>query len=82
VQRTCISLCRTNSHTTLDALHALAEDALKTNLRDLGFDMSGNAMEVLLPHHLSHYVGLDVHDTPGYSRKEFLREGHCVTVEP
>ncbi|MCJ1243557.1 hypothetical protein MMC30_000754 [Trapelia coarctata] len=82
VQRTCISLCRASAHTTLDALHALAEGALKTSLRDLGFDISGNAMEVLLPHHLSHYVGLDVHDTPGYSRKEVLREGHCVTVEP
>ncbi len=44
--------------------------------------MSGNAMEVLFPHHLSHYIGLDVHDTPGMSRKLPLVEGMCVTVEP
>ncbi|MCJ1282413.1 hypothetical protein MMC26_001736 [Xylographa opegraphella] len=82
VQRTCVSLCRASANMTLDNLHAIAERALKVSLADLGFDISGNAMEVLFPHHLSHYIGLDVHDTPGYSRKEILKPGHCVTVEP
>ncbi|MCJ1291285.1 hypothetical protein MMC34_002828 [Xylographa carneopallida] len=82
VQRTCVSLCRASANMTLDKLHEIAERALKVGLADLGFDMSGNAMEVLFPHHLSHYIGLDVHDTPGYSRKEILKPGHCVTVEP
>jgi intermediate cleaving peptidase 55 len=44
--------------------------------------MSRNAIEELFPHHLSHYVGLDVHDTPGYGRGRVLEEGMCVTVEP
>ncbi|MCJ1478419.1 hypothetical protein MMC13_007099 [Lambiella insularis] len=82
VQRTCVSLCRASANTTLDKLHEIAERALKSSLTDLGFDMSGNSMEILFPHHLSHYIGLDVHDTPGYSRKEILKPGHCVTVEP
>ncbi|MCJ1380120.1 hypothetical protein MMC17_003223 [Xylographa soralifera] len=82
VQRTCVSLCRASANMTLDKLHEIAERALKVSLADLGFDMSGNAMEILFPHHLSHYIGLDVHDTPGYSRKEILKPGHCVTVEP
>ena len=40
------------------------------------------ALETLFPHHLGHYIGLDVHDTPGYSRKQVLRAGQCVTIEP
>lgn len=44
--------------------------------------MSGKAIETLFPHHLGHYIGLDVHDTPGYSRKEALRAGQCITIEP
>ena len=82
VQRTCVALCRASAHLSLDKLHEIAERALKVSLADIGLDMSGNAMEILFPHHLSHYIGLDVHDTPGYSRKEILRAGHCVTVEP
>ena len=39
-------------------------------------------METLFPHHVGHYIGLDVHDTPGQSRSASLREGQCVTVEP
>ncbi|KAL8963850.1 MAG: hypothetical protein Q9183_004905, partial [Haloplaca sp. 2 TL-2023] len=68
-QRTCISLCRASSCNSLDKLHQIAENTLRDSLKDLGFDMSGNALETLFPHHLGHYIGLDVHDTPGQSRK-------------
>ncbi|TGO82251.1 hypothetical protein BPOR_0879g00010 [Botrytis porri] len=44
--------------------------------------MSGSAIDTLFPHHVGHYIGLDVHDTPGYSRSNLLREGHCITIEP
>ncbi|EJT80123.1 xaa-Pro dipeptidase [Gaeumannomyces tritici R3-111a-1] len=89
VQRTCVSLCRASAATSLDRLHAVAERALADQLRDLGFDLpagpagsSDRGMSALFPHHLSHYVGLDVHDVPGYSRGVQLQAGHCVTVEP
>ena len=39
-------------------------------------------MGILFPHHLGHYVGLDVHDCPGYLRSNGLKAGQCVTVEP
>lgn len=81
-QRTCISLCRANASNSLDKIHQVAEETLKDSLSRLGFDMSGNALETLFPHHLGHYIGLDVHDTPGQSRKAPLRAGQCVTVEP
>ncbi|KAL9135589.1 MAG: hypothetical protein Q9175_003221 [Cornicularia normoerica] len=81
-QRQCISLCRANANVSLDGLHNVAETALKDQLTQLGFDMSGNALEALIPHHLGHYIGLDVHDTPGQSRKTKLQPRQCVTIEP
>lgn len=34
------------------------------------------------PHHVSHYLGLDVHDSPSVPRNIPLRPGMCFTVEP
>lgn len=34
------------------------------------------------PHHVSHYLGMDVHDTPLISRKIPLQPGMVCTVEP
>ncbi|KAE8166442.1 peptidase M24, structural domain-containing protein [Aspergillus tamarii] len=82
VQRTCVSLCRESANVSLDKLHTIAENGLRDQLQQLGFDVSGNAMGVLFPHHLGHYVGLDVHDCPGYSRGYNLKAGQCITVEP
>ncbi|MCJ1451388.1 hypothetical protein MMC28_001724 [Mycoblastus sanguinarius] len=81
-QRHCISLCRANASVSLDELHNIAETDLKDQLSQLGFDMSGKALESLFPHHLGHYIGLEVHDTPGQSRRTPLRARQCVTVEP
>jgi intermediate cleaving peptidase 55 len=39
-------------------------------------------MGILFPHHLGHYIGLDVHDCPGYSRGYSLKAGQCITIEP
>lgn len=40
------------------------------------------ALQALFPHHLGHYIGLDVHDTPEQSRKTKLQPRQCVTIEP
>ena len=82
VQRTLISLCRGSANLSMDRLHTIAEEYLSRELTQIGFDMSGKAIEKLFPHHLSHYIGMDVHDTVGYSRKAVLQEGHCITIEP
>ena len=34
------------------------------------------------PHHVSHYLGMDVHDTPMMSRAMLLLPGMVCTVEP
>lgn len=82
VQRTGVALCRASANLTLDEIHRITERELKEQLALLGFDVSGDAMGILFPHHVGHYVGLDVHDVPGYGRDVKLRAGHCVTVEP
>ncbi|KAH7040960.1 peptidase M24, structural domain-containing protein [Microdochium trichocladiopsis] len=81
-QRASVSLCRASANMTLDKIHHITDTALRDQLQALGFQLKGNEMSVLFPHHVGHYIGLDVHDTPGYSRGEVLREGHCVTIEP
>ncbi|KAI0408335.1 peptidase M24, structural domain-containing protein [Xylaria palmicola] len=81
-QRSSVSLCRASANLTLDQLHAVTERALRQELTQLGFDLSGNAMNLLFPHHVGHYIGLDVHDVPGYPRNVALKEGHCITIEP
>ncbi|EKG11849.1 hypothetical protein MPH_11345 [Macrophomina phaseolina MS6] len=82
VQRSCVSLCREDARLSLDKLHNIACEGLKDGLKQLGFNMSGNALETLFPHHLGHYIGLDVHDSPGFPRNRNLQTGQCVTVEP
>ena len=47
-QRHCISLCRANANVSLDELHKIAEISLNDQLKQLGFDMSGN-VRILRP---------------------------------
>ncbi|CAK4031227.1 Intermediate cleaving peptidase 55 [Lecanosticta acicola] len=82
VQKSCVSLCREDADVTLDKIHAICENGLRHGLRSLGFDVKGNAMDVLFPHHVGHHIGLDVHDAPGYPRTDRLRKNHCITIEP
>ncbi|KAH9884069.1 aminopeptidase-like protein [Xylariomycetidae sp. FL2044] len=85
-QRSSVSLCRASADVTLDKLHTITEAALRDQLTQLGFDLGGRggaaALNTLFPHHVGHYIGLDVHDVPGYPRNVPLRAGHCITIEP
>lgn len=82
VQRTGVALCRESANMSLDDIHGITARGLVDQLKGLGFDVSMSNIDQLFPHHVGHYIGLDVHDCPGYSRREPLRRGHCVTIEP
>ncbi|KAF2744605.1 metallopeptidase [Sporormia fimetaria CBS 119925] len=82
VQRHCVALCHASSGLSLQNLHKITQEQLQDGLKSLGFDTSGDAMDILFPHHVGHYIGLDVHDSPGLSRDRRFEKGMCVTVEP
>lgn len=82
VQRTSVSLCRASANLSLDDIHNITTRGLVDQLKLIGFDVNMSSIGQLFPHHVGHYIGLDVHDVPGYSRRERLRRGHCVTIEP
>ncbi|KAI9151870.1 xaa-pro dipeptidase app [Paramyrothecium foliicola] len=82
VQRTSVSLCRESANMSLEDIHRITVRSLVDQLSDLGFNVSMSNIDQLFPHHVGHYIGLDVHDCPGYSRREKLKSGHCVTIEP
>ncbi|KAG6001582.1 hypothetical protein E4U43_001293 [Claviceps pusilla] len=82
VQRTGVALCRESANMSLEDIHGITARGLVDQLKGLGFDVSMSNINQLFPHHVGHYIGLDVHDCPGYSRREPLRRGHCVTIEP
>jgi intermediate cleaving peptidase 55 len=82
VQRSCVALCRVSSQLSLDKLHQIAANQLREGLKDIGFDMSNDAIHKLFPHHVGHYLGLDVHDSPGLTRTRYLEKNMVVTVEP
>ncbi|KAJ3208469.1 Xaa-Pro aminopeptidase 3 [Clydaea vesicula] len=55
---------------------ALYEAVLKANKESI------KEINQLYPHHISHYLGMDVHDTPLISRMLKLKENMVVTIEP
>ena len=81
-QRHCVSLCRVSASLSLDQIHDVCNASLKDSLSQLGFDMAGKSLETLFPHHIGHYIGLDVHDTGGHPRHTKLQARQCVTIEP
>lgn len=46
-----------------------------------GYDLARAAFK-FCPHHVSHFLGMDVHDTPLVSRSNKLIPGNVFTVEP
>ncbi|CRK25477.1 hypothetical protein BN1708_004027 [Verticillium longisporum] len=82
VQRASVAQCREDARLTLDDIHDHTYRGLHEELKSLGFDIAHRDVDRLFPHHVGHYIGLDVHDVPGYGRRVPLKSGHCVTVEP
>ncbi|XP_006011020.1 xaa-Pro aminopeptidase 3 isoform X2 [Latimeria chalumnae] len=87
VQKACLSFC--SPGISLDNLYSLMLALLGEKLKDLGFlrgtskehDMYKMAQKYC-PHHVGHYLGMDVHDTSGVSRSLPLEPGMALTVEP
>jgi intermediate cleaving peptidase 55 len=91
VQKAMIALCRPAAPSdapghhpmSLNELQRRTHAALRTGVQELlGRAVSLPEMDRLYPHHVSHFVGLSLHDTPGVSKDVPLAPGMVVTVEP
>ncbi|KAJ1549753.1 hypothetical protein HK405_002428, partial [Cladochytrium tenue] len=83
VQKECIKRCTEAADVTLDDLQRLTTEVARSECQKLfKRKVTNQDMNQLYPHHVSHYLGLDVHDTPSIPRNRKLKKGMVVTVEP
>ena len=74
--------------TTIDGLYRKMLVFLGKNLLDIGLigaeeeKHAGTRAATFCPHHVSHHLGMDVHDTPSVSKTSPLLPGMVITVEP
>jgi len=87
VQVSLIEFC--NQSPPLDILFQRMCHLLGKNLQEIGFGTDSTSCVQrsqmgysFCPHHVSHYLGLDVHDTGRVKRNLPLRPGMVITVEP
>ncbi|XP_066998652.2 xaa-Pro aminopeptidase 3 [Anabrus simplex] len=87
VQKDLINLC--SAFPTLDSLFNSMCKLLGKRLKELGMlsmHISENELSKaaysFCPHHVSHYLGMDVHDTALIPRSINLEPGMVITVEP
>jgi Xaa-Pro aminopeptidase len=78
-----------STHPSLDSLFRAMCQILGSELQHLGLlpksltpSEASQRAYALCPHHVSHYLGMDVHDTGLVSRGVRLEPGMVVTVEP
>ncbi|XP_005105486.1 xaa-Pro aminopeptidase 3 [Aplysia californica] len=87
VQEACIKLC-TNQYSLDELFHEMLL-LLAEELTHLGIIAAESSPEEKLqlarkfcPHHVGHYLGMDVHDTSTMSRKAKLKPNMVITIEP
>ncbi|XP_045468377.1 xaa-Pro aminopeptidase 3 isoform X2 [Harmonia axyridis] len=86
-QKEIIGLCK--NLPPLDSLFDSMCKILGKKLQEIGLipkSLTGTSLfkaaYKFCPHHVSHYLGMDVHDTPSITRNIPIRPGMIVTVEP
>lgn len=83
VLKACTRLVGEDQCYTLSELHRRSVELLNVELKRLGFDLRPGSLERdLYPHALSHWLGMDLHDTPSIDRNTRLKSGMCLSVEP
>jgi intermediate cleaving peptidase 55 len=83
VNKKCIQLCTEKENISLNGIHEHSVRLMKEELQNLGFKLTeGDVDHRLYPHHIGHYLGLDVHDCHDLDRSRVLRRGYVVTIEP
>ncbi|KAG9301938.1 hypothetical protein G9A89_020982 [Geosiphon pyriformis] len=83
VNKSCIKLCNEKQNISLNGIHDVSVRIMKEELLKLGFQLTdGEFDRILYPHHVGHYLGLDVHDTHNMDRSRRLKSRMVITIEP
>jgi intermediate cleaving peptidase 55 len=83
VLKACTRLVGEDQCYSLSELHRRSVELLNVELKHLGFNLRPGSLErEVYPHALSHWLGLDLHDTPSIDRNTKLTSGMCLSVEP
>ncbi|XP_027535964.1 xaa-Pro aminopeptidase 3 isoform X2 [Neopelma chrysocephalum] len=87
IQKSCLSLCSPGM--SLENIYSLMLSLIGQKLKELGVLESSitdshffKAVQKYCPHHVGHYLGMDVHDTPDISRSLPFQPGMVITIEP
>lgn len=75
-----------NESFSLDQLHMVMCSRLGEYLKEIGFirnnEVAALCASEFCPHHVSHYLGMDIHDSMSVGRNIPLEPGVIFTVEP
>lgn len=85
VNRECIKVSSelVSGGVSFSDLHNFSRQLLYQNLKQIGgFKELEKNIDKLYPHHVGHYLGLDLHDIPEISMGEKFQENSVFTVEP
>ncbi|RUP44255.1 peptidase M24, structural domain-containing protein [Jimgerdemannia flammicorona] len=83
VQKKCIKLCTEKEGISLHGIHDASVRYMRQELDQINFKIvEGDLDRKLYPHHVGHYLGLDVHDCHDLDRSRRLRKGMVITIEP
>ncbi|KAI8584408.1 hypothetical protein K450DRAFT_219728 [Umbelopsis ramanniana AG] len=83
VNKACIKLCTESHNMSLHGIHDVSVRLMKQELDKINFHVkTGDVERILYPHHVGHYLGLDVHDCHDLDRSRRLRKGMVITIEP
>jgi Xaa-Pro aminopeptidase len=81
IQKKCINMCTVKSGNSLNLIHQRFLDTLAHELsKVLGRQLSWMETNDICPHHIGHYMGMDVHDTEDVLRSLPLKEGMVITI--
>ncbi|XP_007939963.2 xaa-Pro aminopeptidase 3 [Orycteropus afer afer] len=86
IQKACLTLCFPGS--SLENIYSMMLTQIGQKLKELGIMKSNKendafkAARKYCPHHVGHYLGMDVHDTPDMPRSLPLQPGMVITIEP
>ncbi|KAG0182569.1 hypothetical protein DFQ29_003349 [Apophysomyces sp. BC1021] len=81
--KACIKMCTEKANRSLHDIHEESVKIMMKELHRIGFKVeSWDLQRILYPHHVGHYLGLDVHDLADITRSRKLKKNMVVTIEP